>query len=408
MIRNKTYYHFFPFVVLYFFANNFLLPHGLLYTAILSPVFFYWLYKKHALPMFFKWGVLLLIPIPFHLATGVDLKTYIISTLLILTVWIFLFTAIQAVKELRGRLADMFHKILVINAVLIVIALLTLPFPSINKVMWDYTPISPGIPSFPRLMLLGYEPSHYGLLMAPVFIYFLLKMIVGKSSHPLIVTAGVAIPLMLSLSFGIIGGIFLAMVIGLIWHYKNIPRSSKSVLFKLMFLSVIILILIGLLWPSNPVFERIINIFEGTDTSAEARLSDSFMFATDLIQEFNIWTGVGPGQVKVLAPDFIARHYDHTGDLPEVFRIPNTMAEMLAVYGIYGFTLKILIQLYFFFQLKIHKNLYSLTLFAFIFIYQFTGSFLTNVAEVGIWVIAFTARFSIFEMKPEQKNDWYE
>jgi hypothetical protein len=132
------------------------------------------------------------------------------------------------------------------------------------------------------------------------------------------------------------------------------------------------------------------------------------MFATDLIQEFNIWTGVGPGQVKVQAPDFIARHYDHTGDLPEVFRIPNTMAEMLAVYGIYGFTLKILIQLYFFFRLKIHKNLYTLTLFAFIFIYQFTGSFLTNVAEVGIWVIVFTARFSIFEMKPEQKNDCYE
>ncbi|MBS3770356.1 MAG: hypothetical protein V5A59_06095 [Bacteroidales bacterium] len=404
MIQDKTYYHFFPFVVLYFFANNFLLPKGLLYTAILSPVFFYWLYKKHDLPMLFKWGVLLLIPIPFHLAIGVDLKTYIISTLLILTVWIFLFTAIRAVKEMRGYLDDMFYKILIIHSVLIVIALITLPFPAINKVMWDHTPISPGIPSFPRLRLLGYEPSHYGLLMSPVFIYFLLKMIIGKSSHPLITTAGIAIPLMLSLSFGVIGGIFLAMLIGLGWHYKNIPGSSKSVLLNLMILLVIILILLGLLWPSNPLFERIINILEGTDTSAKARLSDSFMFAADLVQEFNLWTGVGPGQVKVLAHDFITSHYDHSGDLPEVFRIPNSMAEMLAVYGIYGFTLKILIQLFFFVHLKIYKNLYSLILFVFIFIYQFTGSFLTNVAEVGIWVIAFTSRFPVFEMTPGKKE----
>jgi len=33
----------------------------------------------------------------------------------------------------------------------------------------------------------------------------------------------------------------------------------------------------------------------------------------------------------------------------------------------------------------------------FIFIYQFTGSFITNVAELGIWAVVFGTRFIEFE-----------
>jgi hypothetical protein len=73
------------------------------------------------------------------------------------------------------------------------------------------------------------------------------------------------------------------------------------------------------------------------------------------------------------------------------------MGEMLATYGIYGFILKIFFEVFFFIRLKIYSNLYSLGLFIFIFIYQFTGSFLVNAAEIGIWAIVFAGRFPVFQ-----------
>jgi hypothetical protein len=37
-------------------------------------------------------------------------------------------------------------------------------------------------------------------------------------------------------------------------------------------------------------------------------------------------------------------------------------------------------------------------LFTFIFIYQFTGSFLTNVAEIGIWAIVYSINLPRFDV----------
>ena len=397
MIKRETYYIFFPFVVLYFFLNNFLLPQGLLYTSILSPVFLYWLYKKHRFSRLLKWGVLLLIPIPFHLLTGIDMKSYIISTLMVFAVWIFLFTGLKAVEEMNESLEEMFPRIMIINAVMIFIALLLLPFKGLSEFMWDYTPISPGVQEFPRLMLLAYEPSHYALLLSPVFIYFILKILSGKSTHPLVSSLGIAIPLILSLSFGVIGAIFLAVIAAGLIYYKKLPASSGSFLFNLLILFVIVLVVISFIWPSNPVFERIENIFAGDDTSAKGRLTHSFMFAFDLVNKYNVWMGVGPGQVKILAHDFIVDFYNYYGVDAKTVRIPNAMGEILAVYGFYGFLLKLFFEIYYFVRMKIYNNLFSLSLFIFVFIYQFTGSFLTNVAEIGIWALVFGSRISTFE-----------
>jgi hypothetical protein len=37
-------------------------------------------------------------------------------------------------------------------------------------------------------------------------------------------------------------------------------------------------------------------------------------------------------------------------------------------------------------------------LFIFIFVYQFTGSFITNLAEYVIWILAFTNAFPQFDV----------
>ena len=159
MSKFDPYYHLLPFAILFFFANNFLLPEGLLYTAILSPVLLYYIYREGGLKTLLRWGILFLIPIPFHIAGGFDIKSYLISITLVFTALVFFAAAIRAVQNSNKNLEEIFTTIIIINAVLIFIALLVLPFGSIRDVFWYDVPISPDIPGFPRLKLLAYEPS---------------------------------------------------------------------------------------------------------------------------------------------------------------------------------------------------------------------------------------------------------
>jgi len=213
----------------------------------------------------------------------------------------------------------------------------------------------------------------------------------------MILSIAVAISFLLSLSFGVIGALTLAILISAFFYIKKLPLFSK----RLLFLGTIIfsasMIIIGFSWPENPVFIRIENILSGVDTSAKGRLVNSFMFAWDLAMNYNVIFGVGPGQIKILAHDFIINFYQYSGTFAEVVRIPNSMGEMLATYGLFGFLFKLGIEIYFFARLRIYANLYSLCLFIFIFIYQFTGSFLINIAEMGIWAIVFQSRFQQFD-----------
>ena len=398
-------YQFLPYVILYFFLNNFLLPQGLLFTTLLAPVFLYFLYKKGKLRNWLAWSLLFLLPVPFHLFQGVDVRSYFISTLLIFTAWLFFFTALHGIRTIRGYLPEFFMKVMVLNSVLVVIALLFLPFPSMRDLFWHSAPISEGIGPFPRLKLLAYEASHYALLLAPVFLYFILKVVTGRSRHPLLVSAAVLIPLLLSLSFGVLGAMAAALIIAFFLYIKDLPARSRRNFIYSLSLAVLAAAVLAAIWPSNPVFVRLENIFSGTDTSARGRLVTSFTFAMDLAVRHNLWMGAGPGQIKILAHDLIVNFYQYTGKYAEIVRIPNSMGEMLATYGIYGFILKISLELYFFFLLKIWKNLFSLTLFLFIFIYQFTGSFIVNAAELGIWALVYASRISIFDIKSLKNTD---
>lgn len=395
---------FLPFLILFIFFNGVFLPHGLLYTTILTPVFIYWLYKVRALKRTLLWGVLLLIPIPFQIMAGVDTRSYLISTILIICTWLFLFTSFELVKRLRSELDTIFRRILAINGILVILALLFLPFESLRTVMWDMTPISPSIPSFPRLMLFTYEPSYYSLIMAPVFLFFILKVLLGKSEHPLLIAVAAIIPLILSLSFGVIGAMFLAILVVTLIYHKQLPKSSWRILLYSFIIAGLVILLIVVIWPDNPVIQRLSNIFEGKDTSAKGRLLDSYMFAKDLILSKSLIFGCGPGQIKILAHELIINYYKYQGNIADVVRIPNGMGEMLATYGLYGFLMKIFFEIYFFIRLRIWNNLYSLSLFLFFLIYQFTGSFLTNVAEAAIWAVVFFSCFKEFSFMNKSLN----
>ena len=134
---------------------------------------------------------------------------------------------------------------------------------------------------------------------------------------------------------------------------------------------------------------RIKGIPTGSDTSARGRTYEAFDLAYRIAKQKSLWFGVGLGQIKEIGRTIIIQYYYYT-DMPEAVRVPNAIAELFAIYGITGIAIKFLLILFFFFKTRVYTNYYRLSLFLFIFIYQFTGSFLFNLAEYVIWILAFS------------------
>lgn len=117
------------------------------------------------------------------------------------------------------------------------------------------------------------------------------------------------------------------------------------------------------------------------------------MFAFDLANSKSIWLGVGLGQIKILGHDLIINFYQYEGDFADIVRIPNAMGELLATYGIVGVIYKLSLEIYLFFKHSLYTNYFNFSLFLFVFIYQFTGSYLVNTAELLLWTTAIFVRF---------------
>jgi hypothetical protein len=87
-----------------------------------------------------------------------------------------------------------------------------------------------------------------------------------------------------------------------------------------------------------------------------------------------------------------------------VVRIPNAVAETMAIFGIFGIAIRFSLIFYFFIKTKVLENYYRTLLFVFVFVYQFTGSYITNIVEYVIWVIAFSTVFKQFDVKQTNTN----
>jgi len=202
----------------------------------------------------------------------------------------------------------------------------------------------------------------------------------------------VTVPVLLSLSFGVISALFLTVVFVYLSDLRLLVENRKTIRIVAVaglagLLGVIILYKLS---PNNVLFVRLGNIFEGKDTSFRGRTTDSFFIAWRVASKKSILFGVGPGQIKLLAVDILRQFYRSNTFTQANTSIPNSLAETLAIYGIIGMVARLGAEIYFFFRTKVYTNYYRLGLFLFIFIYQFTGSFITNIAEYVIWILAFT------------------
>jgi hypothetical protein len=156
-------------------------------------------------------------------------------------------------------------------------------------------------------------------------------------------------------------------------------------------------------FPDNVLLLRLENILFGIDTSGKGRTYEAFFLSLKILAlKSNLW-GIGLGQIKVIGTNVIKDFYLYTVDYKTV-AIPNATAETLAIFGFAGLFARLGIEIVLFFYTKVWANYYRLLLFIFIFIYQFTGSFITSTAEYVIWILAFTMVFKQFDVRRKEPS----
>lgn len=381
--------------LLYFFFNCLFLPQGLLYTDLLTPFFIWWLYRHFQLRLLLYFFIFTTPFILIHFYNNASPWYYFRSYIMFFTAVVFAICFYVSLKE-GYALETIFKKILILNFALLCIALLALRFPEFKRIFWYLKQISPGAASFPRLKLFTYESSYYSLLFTPVAVYFYLRLLLFKTKNAGTLFLMVTLPLLFSMSFGVIACIGITLLCLICLKAKLFFRKKSVVYFLIISTVLMLTAVIALLKidPNNPLFFRLHNIFTGRDTSFRGRTYESFILALKIMKEKSILFGVGLGQVKIMGVSVFKQYY---GYLPPVVRIPNTLSDTMATYGIVGLGIRMFFTIFFFFKLKVWSNYYQLAMFIFIFIYQFTGSFMTNIVEYVIWVLAYTPAFKEFD-----------
>ena len=382
-----------PFAILYFFLNGFLLPHGLLYTSLLSPFLLIWLYNYYSYRLFIPISIFLVVLFPFvlvHLMNGVNTFYYLRSFLLLFTVFIFALSFYQYLK-VSDSLRTIYRQLLVLNIVFVMLALFMLTQPGLVSRFWYANEITVGITGIRRLKMFTYEPSYYSFLFAPIALYYYLKFVILKVPNPKLVFILVTLPLLLSLSFGVLLGLTLALLVTFLYGMGNFFPGKNWPIYVLgaCFLLLILAGVFFLFFPENVFVVRITNVFSGRDTSFKGRTFDSFYLGWQIASAKSIWFGCGLGQVKEIGLPYFISFYNYTNFTVEDVGIPNAVGDTLATFGILGVALRLMTEVYLFFRTKVSSNYYRFSLFAFIFIYQFTGSFIMNIAEYVIWIMAF-------------------
>ncbi len=379
------------------------LPFGLLYTHILSPVFYGWLLVKKRRPLLLGY---LCVIIPYdiiHLWLGVEWKSFLVSNLLLLSTYIFTLLVSYVANNYTG-LGKVFRQLLVANFIMTLVALAVL-FTPYREWLWYVKKFTASVENLPCLDMMTYEASYYSFMFVPIAVYYLLKVFFRQTQmNPAYLLVLVLVPLFLSLSVGVIGAMVLAFMGMYIIHWEKI-FYRKSFFYPLLLVIIggfCCTVLLMIFFPHNPVFVRIANIFNGADTSAAGRTFDSFRMANMIAEKRSIWFGTGLGQIKILAPEIVKEYFNYWGEL-EVIRIPNTVAETYAIFGITGLVFRFALIAWLFFKTRVLQNYYRTLLFLFVFIYQFTGSFITNIVEYVIWALAFSQVFPEFDVKEKRK-----
>jgi hypothetical protein len=393
-----------PFALLYFFFNSFGLPFGLTYTTLLAPFFYWWVLKtgrkEVLLPFFVALFSFVFIQILF---IGVDDKAYFISLLNLAAVYIFC-TAVYTFLKTCNDHERIFKRIIIINFVFCIIAI-PFYFSSHSYFFWTNKTLTEGVDNFLRLQLFTYEPSYYATLFVPFFFFYFLKILLGHNrTNSWLLLLMILVPYILSFSLGVMASIIVSVAMVFMTYLSRLI-IKKRVINLLLLATVIIvpaIVLVVYFFPNNTLSFRINNIIAGNDSSGKGRTYDAFFLAMKILALKSTTWGIGLGQIKIIGAEIIKDFYLYPADYKTV-AIPNVTAETLTIFGFAGLLIRFAIEIGLFFYTKVWKNYYRLLLFLFMFVYQFGGSFITNVAEYVIWILAFTNVFKQFDVLQKEE-----
>lgn len=386
--------------ILIFFFNSLIPVEGLTITLLLTPVWVFYLHTQKLLQYFLFCLLPLSIFITAHIMLGVDINHYLVSLALICCSLLFTAAFSVAIKD-EIEISSLFKAILIINGIFVLISLPLVFSSSLRPLVWYMVPISNGL-IVPRLKLFTSEASNYSMLLAPVAIYFFSVMLFLKTHKPWLTLLLVMVPLLLSFSLGVLAALIIGFIFMIIFYYKKIFSTAvnKRSFFLATLTVFLLLLLFYFLFPNNPLFLRLQYIWQGKDTSARGRTFEAFVLANKIIALKSYLWGIGPGQLNILGRNTILQYYQYSNS-PAVVRIPNACAETILFFGYIGFALRIALQFFLFFKTRVFNNPCRFWLFAFVFVYQFTGSYITNITEYIIWVLAFS---NVFPQLDKQKQ----
>jgi hypothetical protein len=389
---------FFPFAFVYFFVNSLALPFGLTYTSILSPFLYCWVVsirKEILLPFFVGLSPFIII----HFIHIVNTSAYIISVINYTAVYIFCQAFYTFLIKCKSP-EKIFRKLLIINFLLCLISI-PVYFTSYQPVLWLQQELTNGTDNSTRLKLFTYEASYYASLFTPLFFFYFLQIILRQNKiNSWLLLAMLILPLLLCFSIGVIASILFAMIVTSLIYFKILIRKKRvlTLLALSAGLTFSVFIVMVIFFPRNVIFIRLKDILSGIDTSGKGRTYEAFMLAGKILEQKSVTWGIGPGQIKILGSDIIKDYYLYPPDYNNI-AIPNAAAETMAIFGWAGLFLRLFIEVFFFFFTKVWRSYYRLLLFLFIFLYQFSGSFITNIAEYTIWILAFTNVFPAFDVR---------
>lgn len=385
-------------IVLIFFFNRFALPFGLEYSLLFTPFFLYYLYKTKKLvhtifPYYLIFGFTII-----HIFLGVVMKDFFISTAVMCSI-VLLATSFYYFYQKVTDIDFIIKSLTLINAALTAIAVISLITNIFVPVFWYLEPFTAGYQTIPRLKLFELEASHYSFLLLPLFYFYFWKLLKHWNRETAFLLFSILLSLLLSFSLGILAVVFISIFVVGVVHLVPIARFSPTRnKFSLLLVSgVAVLVILWLFFPSNPLFFRIENLLAGDDTSGRGRTYEAMEIAWLVAHQNNPFVGIGLGQFKIIGRETLIYYYKFA-NMPEVARLPNAMAETLVTYGIIGFGFRLLIQLWLFIKLKVFNNLFQFSLFVALFIYQFTGSYLSNEMEYILWIMVFVNKLPYFQL----------
>lgn len=384
-----------PFVFVYFFFNSLFLPMGLLYTTALSPLLYLWLLRQKE-----RWIVtrllLLLAPfIFFQLRNGAQAKEYAVSLALTVAVYISAY-AIYVFVNWTQRLDDILQRLVAVNFWLAMVGAF-LYFTPWSEAMWRRPEeVSEGI-RLVRFQMFTYEPSYYCTLLAPLVLWTFFKFAQRPEPRNLALLLMTVIPLMMSYSLGAISALVVAIAVVHVWHLRSVIRRHYMVVGAPLAAAVAAFVLSS----SNTFATRIENFVSGKDSSGTVRTVLSYALAYYIALQRSLWWGVGFGQIKILGADLTEQFFGGGNG-----RLPCAIAETMAQFGFVGLAVRLGLEVFFFYRARVWKNYFRLALFVYIFVYQFTGSYMTNIAEYVIWILAFSPVFQEFAVETSGAK-WY-